>query len=247
MITLFRKTCRNPGKERSPYLPAILLGCVFVLMPLGISAQNAPAGPIAGGTPSDQAPPAQTQTPAASADAHPNLAGTWQLNKKQSDDPREKMQEARSEQGNGGGGGGFGGGGGGRGMGRGRQGQGQGGDMMKEFSQLTITQTSSMAKVTGESGRVLALYSSADQSANQSASGDSNKSDNSAQNEDSAAAQWQQDQLVVTTQTRRGSTTRSYGLSPDGKQLYVTTRIENQRLSQPVVIRFVYDPAKSSQ
>ena len=128
-----------------------------------------------------------------------------------------------------------------------RQRQGQGGDMMKEFSQLTITQTSSMAKVTGESGRVLALYSGADQSANQSASSDSNKSDNSTPNEDSAAAQWQQDQLVVTSQTRRGTTTRSYGLSPDGKQLYVTTRIENQRLSQPVVIRFVYDPAKSSE
>ncbi len=237
MIALFHKTYRNPDKESSPYLPAILLGCVFALMPLGISAQNAPAGPIGAGASSDQ-------TPAASSDAHPNLAGTWQLNKKQSDDPREKMQEARNEQGNGGGG--FGGGGG-RGMGRGRQGQGQGGDMMKEFSQLTITQTSSTAKVTGESGRVLALYSSADQSQSSSAGGDSNKSDNSTPEPDSAAAQWQQDQLVVTTQTRRGSTTRSYELSPDGKQLYVTTRIENQRLSQPVVIRFVYDPAKPSE
>ena len=102
MITLFHKTYRNPDKESSPYLPAILLGCVFVLMPLGISAQNAPAGPIGAGASSDQAPAAQTQTPAASSDAHPNLAGTWQLNKKQSDDPREKMQEARNEQGNGG-------------------------------------------------------------------------------------------------------------------------------------------------
>lgn len=239
MIRLF-------GNKSLTYFPAFVLGCAFILMPLGISAQNAPAGPIAGGTPSDQAPPARNQTPAASSDAHPNLAGTWHLNKKQSDDPREKMQEARSEQGNGGGGGGFGGGGGGR-MGRGRQRQGQGGDMMKEFSQLTITQTSSMAKVTGESGRVLALYSSADQSANQPASSDSNKSDNSTPNEDSSAAQWQQDQLVVTAQTRRGSTTRSYGLSPDGKQLYVTTRIENQRLSQPVVYRFVYDSIKPSE
>ncbi len=137
--------------------------------------------------------------------------------------------------------------GGGRGMGRGRQGQGQGGDMMKEFSQLTITETSSTAKVTGESGRVLALYSGADQSQSPSAANDSNKSDNSTPEPDSAAAQWQQDQLVVTSHTRRGSTTRSYGLSPDGKQLYVTTRIENQRLSQPVVIRFVYDPTKSSE
>ena len=119
--------------------------------------------------------------------------------------------------------------------------------MMKEFSQLTISQTSSMAKVTGESGRVLALYSSADQSANQAASSDSNKSDNSTPNEDSTAAKWQQDQLVVTSQTRRGSATRSYELSPDGKQLYVTTRIENQRLSQPVVYRFVYDSIKSSE
>jgi hypothetical protein len=237
MITLFHD-------KSLPYFPAILLGCAFVLIPLGISAQNAPAGPIAPGTPTDQTPATQTQTPAASSEAHPNLAGTWQLNKKQSDDPREKMREARGEQGNEGGGGG---GWGGRGMGGGRQRQGQGGDMMKEFSKLTITQTSSMAKVTGESGRVLALHSSADQSQSQPAAGDSKKSDNSAPEQDSTAAQWQQDQLVVTTQTRRSSTTRSYGLSPDGKQLYVTTRIENQRLSQPVVIRFVYDPTKSSE
>ena len=237
MITLSRA-------KSLPYVPAILLGCAFVLMPLGISAQNAPARPIAPGTPADQTPATQTQTSAASSDTHPNLAGTWQLNKKQSDDPREKMQEARNEQGNGGGGGGFGGGGGGRGMGRGRQGQGQGqgGDMMKEFSQLTITQTASMAKVTGESGRVLALYSSADQSQS-----DSNKSDNSTPQQESAAAHWQENQLVVTSQTRRGSTTRSYGLSPDGKQLYVTTRVENQRLSQPVVYRFVYDSTKPSE
>lgn len=224
MITLLRN-------KSLPYFPAILLGCAFVLMPLGIPAQNAPAGPIAPGTPADQTPSTQTQTPAASSDAHPSLAGTWQLNKKQSDDPREKMREMRNEQGNEGGGGGRWGG---RRMGGGRQRQGQSSDMMKEFSQLTITQTTSTAKVTGESDRLLALYSS-------------NTSHKSGTEEDSAAAQWQQNQLVVTTQTRMGSTTRSYELSPDGKQLYVTTRIEDQRLSQPVVFRFVYDSIKSSE
>jgi hypothetical protein len=237
MITLFRN-------KSLPYFPAILLGCAFVFMPLGISAQNAPAGPIAPDTAADQTPATQTQTSAASSDAHPNLAGTWQLNKKQSDDPREKMREAQNDQGEGGGGGG---GFGGKGMGRGRQRQGQGGDMMKEFSQLTITQTASMAKVTGESGRVLALYSSANQSQSPSSADDSNKSDNSTPQQESAAAQWQQNQLVVTSQTRRGSTTRGYELSPDDKQLYVTTHIENQRLSQPVVYRFVYDSTKSSE
>src|SRR5690348_13697762 len=146
MITLL-------GNKSLPYFPAFVLGCAFILMPLGISAQNAPSGPIAGGTPSDQAPAAQNQTPAAPSDAHPNLAGTWQLNRKQSDDPREKMREARDGR-RGGGGGRWGG----RGMGRGRRGQGQGNDMMKEYSKLTITQTDSMAKVTNESGRVLAFY-----------------------------------------------------------------------------------------
>jgi hypothetical protein len=101
-----------------------------------------------------------------------------------------------------------------------------------------------MAKVAGKSGRVLALYSRADQAQNQSAGSDP-KADNA--EERSPVAQWQQDQLVVTMQTRRGSTTRSYELSPDGKQLYVTTSIENQRLSQPVVIRFVYDPIKITE
>jgi hypothetical protein len=244
MITLFRKTFRNPRCEFLFYLPAILLGCAFVLIPRSTSAQNAPAGPIAPGASPDQGPATQTQTPAASSGAHPNLAGTWQLNKKQSDDPREKMREARDEQG--GGGAEAGGGRGGRGMGAGHRGQGQGNDMTKEYAKLTITQTDSMAKVTNDSGRVLALYSSADQSQNESSTGDSNKSDNS-KPQDSAAAQWQQDQLVATTQTRGGSATRTYELSPDGKQLYLTTRVENQRLSQPVVIRFVYDSIKSSQ
>lgn len=119
-------------------------------------------------------------------------------------------------------------------MGGGRQRQGQGSDMMKEFSQLTIAQTASMAKVAGKSGRLLAFYSS-------------NSSDKSGTEEDSPVAQWQQDRLVVVTQTRIGSTTRSYELSPDRKQLYVTTRIENQRLSQPVVFRFVYDSIKPSE
>ena len=85
------------------------------------------------------------------------------------------------------------------------------------------------------------------QSQSPSAAGDSNKSDKSATEEDFPEAQWQQGQLVVATQSRTGSTTRSYQLSPEGKQLFVTTRIENQRLSRPIVFRFVYDSIKVSE
>jgi hypothetical protein len=239
-MTIVCRTLRgNLGTKSSSFLQVVLLSALLFLR-LGVSAQNAPAGPIAAGTPSDPAPSTHAQAPVDSPLAHPHLAGTWQLNKKQSDDPREKMREARGEQGDGGGGGW-----GGRGTGGAGQRRGEENDMTNEFAQLTVTQTDSAAKVTGKSGRVLAFYSSADQSQNQSEDGDSKQADNA--EERSPVARWQQGQLVVTTQTRRGSTTRSYELSPDGKQLYVTTRVENQRLSQPVVIRFVYDPIKPGE
>jgi hypothetical protein len=138
--------------------------------------------------------------------------------------------------------------------------------MMNDLSQLTIDQTASSAKVTGDSGRVLAQYSAADSShagsptnsssGSSSASSGSN-SDSSSGSGDSGgdtasappSAQWQGEQLVSVMQGRRqgASTTRTYELSPDGKQLYVTTKMENPRFQSPVTFRFVYDPAPSGQ
>jgi hypothetical protein len=216
----------------------------------GRAAAQTQAGPQSGATPSDQ-PVAQSS--ASQIGGHPSLAGSWTLNKDQSDDPREKMREAMGNsggQGGGGNGGGYGGGNGG-GMGRGggggmggRRGQGRGaGGEMNEFSQLTIDQTASSAKVTGSSGRVLAVYPSSDAS-----KGDSSNSGNSEEENAPAAAQWQGSQLVAVMQGRRGgSATRTYELSPDGKQLYVTTKMDNPRFQQPVTYRLVYDPAQTSK
>ena len=90
----------------------------------------------------------------------PNLAGTWKLNEKKSDDVRAKMQAARNQnqdqsqgQDAGGPGGGPGGNGGPGGM---RGGPGRGG-MIADFSQLTIEQTSTTAKVTGSSPAFLTV------------------------------------------------------------------------------------------
>ena len=171
-----------------------------------------------------------------------------------------------------GGGGGWGGGGGqrgggGNGGGGGRR--GQNGSATNDLSQLTIDQTASSAKVTSESGEVLALYSAADSSPANSSAGSlsnppagsqtsshtnsQNNSTTSGSNSSSGdstsappAAQWQGAQLVAVTPGRRqGSTTRTYELSPDGKQLYVTTKIDNPRFKNPVTFRLVYDPAQS--
>lgn len=60
-------------------------------------------------------------------------------------------------------------------------------------------------------------------------------------------AQWQDSKLVTTTQTPNGgSTTRTYEISSDKKQLIVTTTMQNKRLKEPVTYKQVYDPVTVS-
>ncbi len=244
----------------------IFAAAVLLLPATRADAQT--SGPLPATAPSDQ-PVASTRAGApARIGGKPNISGTWALNKDESDDPRTAMQQAGNSGGKGGGGrygaGGGGSGGGGWGSGGGQHGgsggagggggtrggqNSQGG--MNNLAQLTIEQTASSAKVTGESGNVLALYSASETApANSSAGTSSNPSNSSSGDSDAAsappAAQWQGSQLVAVTPGRRqGSTTRTYELSPDGKQLYVTTKIDNPRFTKPVTFRLVYDPAPS--
>jgi hypothetical protein len=184
--------------------------------------------------PPADAPPAQAASQASSQGTPAKIAGTWKLNKDQSDDPRKAMQSAGMS-GPGGGRGGMGGGGGMGGRGRGGYG-GRGGGMMNEYNELTIAQSGTAVKISGSSGRVLAQSPT--------------PSDNSKSSEASASApsgEWQDNKYVVTTQDERGGKTmRTYALSQDGSQLMVATRIDNARFNQPVTFRFVYDPVKSS-
>jgi hypothetical protein len=107
--------------------------------------------------------------------------------------------------------------------------------MMNEYSQLTIEQTDSTTKVIGASGRILAISPAEN-------SGSTNEPDVQTPPE----GKWQGNQFVVVTQGMRGgTTTRTYELSSEGKQLYVTTKMENERFSQPVTFRLVFDAAKS--
>lgn len=235
---------------------AIFGAAILFLIPAArAAAQSGTAGPLPAATPASQPTPAP-QTAAQPAGAKPNLAGTWALNKAQSDDPRQKMHDAMGggEGGQGGQGGGYGGhggwGGGGNGGGGGRgRGQGRGEGMINELSQLTIEQTSTSAKVTGSSGRVLALYSAnstASSTSTQGSPGSSSESSGGGDEYPPPAAEWQGSQLVAVGERRGGTNTQTYELSPDGKQLFVTTKMESQRFTQPVIFRLVYDPAKTS-
>jgi len=218
-------------------------------------AQGAAAGPMAPAAPSDrpidQAEPAAKARPMTIGDK-PNLSGSWVLNKDQSDDARKAIEDARGSSGqNGNGqprwGGGGPGGGGGNGNGGRRRGQNGGGpDPLDELSQLTIDQTPSSINVTGVTGRMLASFPAASQSQPKSSSDDS--SGEAASAAPPPTVEWKNNQLVVIEpQGRRGTTTRTFELSPDGKQLVVTTTIDNPRFKSPATIRFVYDPASASE
>ncbi|HXW15363.1 MAG TPA: hypothetical protein VEN79_12715 [Terriglobia bacterium] len=57
---------------------------------------------------------------------------------------------------------------------------------------------------------------------------------------------WEGDAFVAETKLSRSQKiTETYRLSGDGKQLYVTTRFEDTSLNGPVLIRRVYDAAKT--
>jgi hypothetical protein len=256
-------------------------------------------GPLPAATPSDEPPPPPQSAAPKLIGGKPSIAGIWALNKDDSDDPRQAMQDAAGDRGGGngnvgnggggprigmgGGGGGMGGGGwGGRGSGGGNGNGRRGGQNVEnpagDLSQLTIYQTANSATVTNDAGRVIAQYTAdsppptgptmknstpgapsnsspasapppsssstpAAGGVQSSPSSGSSSADNSAPN-----AQWKGSQFVAVTPGRRqGSTTRTYELSPDGRQLYVTTKIDNPRFQNPVTFRLVYDPVQSSE
>jgi hypothetical protein len=218
-----------------------LLGCcgaaALILPASGLTTRSAAANAI---------PEPASQAAAAPA-ARPSLAGTWKLNKDQSDDPRQKMQQAMGSMNEGQGQGN--GNGGGR-PGRGQGGPGGGAGMMTEWAQLTVTQLDANVKITGASGRVLATTTPPDPAADSKSDAEASNSAGGGQRGDRRTppvAQWQGSQLVTTGRGGGGGgTTRTYELSSDGKQLIVTTKITNERLTQPVTYRLVYDSEKSS-
>lgn len=222
---------------------SFLLGCC------GAAALISTASGLAGRSAGARAIPEPVSQAAAAQAARPSLAGTWKLNKDQSDDTRQKMQQAM---GNSGDGQGNGNGGGRPGRGQGGPGGPGGGGMMNEWAQLTVTQLDANVKITGASGRTLATTTPPDPTADSKSDADaSNAAGGAGQRGDRRTppvAQWQGSQLVTTGRGfggGGGGTTRTYELSADGKQLIVTTKITNERLTQPVTYRLVYDSEKS--
>jgi hypothetical protein len=208
---------------------------------------------------------------ARAGDNPPKLTGRWQFNKDQSDDAQQKISDAQNNQRSavgrgggypgGGGGGGYPGGGGGwpgggggwpgGGMGRGgmgrRGGQSNRGssvssedwDRLAETPKfLRVDQQDKQVVVTDDSDRAQTFYP------------DGKKHDDKDVNgkKVTTKTEWQGDMLVAETKLDHSTKlTQSFRLSDDGKQLYVTSRLESPSLQSPVSVRRVYDVLGSTK
>jgi hypothetical protein len=187
----------------------------------------------------------------------PSLAGTWTLNKEQSEDARAKMRDSGAERpggwtgpggrggmgGPGGGVGGRSGGFGGRGGGFGGRGadpdRGRDSRPRRAFLQppetLTITQTAEEIGV-DDGDRVLHLHPDGRKIKSEGGGAET-------------TTRWRGNELVVETKVDRGAKiTSAYMLVPEKHQLYVTSTMEG-RSGEPITVRRVYDaaPAESGQ
>ncbi len=152
------------------------LSAAYIAMPSFVSSQ-APPGPL---PPAKPVPPTQGATQSNESRHQrqkPTLAGSWKLNRDESDDPRKKMQEARGSNGGNNGGGPSGGGrrmGGGfpgvRGRGPyGRRGGGNGSgqsdndrkrmqELFRPADSLTIVQKDAEVDLTDDQNRKRIFY-----------------------------------------------------------------------------------------
>src|SRR5271169_196822 len=231
--------------------------CSVCLFPSARLFAQAPAGPLPPSHPLPPPPPAPPAKKKPEVAPRKTLAGFWKLNADESDDPQKKLEEARQTRAGSGGGPGGGSGGGGRvGIGFPYPGAGGGGngpyggggrgmgedggettEQMRELVRPDLSQTIELkdAEVdsTDEHENKLVLYTDGRKI--------QKSKDDSLQQ---VSARWDGAQLVTDEKGPRGrKMSRTFELSPDGRQINETWHIENGRSGSPIIIRYVFDAA----
>jgi hypothetical protein len=150
--------------------------------------------------------------------------GTWKLNQVESDNTKEKIEQAIGKK---------------RGI--------LGGMKQKRISEalenvqapetLNITQEGSQITITRPDGRARTLYTDGRSQQFKTQKGKTIE----------MSATQRPRQIVIETRTegRSGKFIETYALAANGRKLNVTLRAEGERLSEPIVIRRVYDAAEN--
>jgi hypothetical protein len=232
-----------------PFALIVFSGLSLVL-PSANYAQ-APAGPLPGAPPQPAPPSAAAKPQEQTPQQKPRtvILGAWKLNRDESDDLRKKTQEARSS--SGGSRGGYGGRRGGMGGGypggpRGGYG-GRGGESDEERQKMQQLFTPAKAITLSMTGAEVDLMD--DQNRKLAFITDGRKLQKSKDaNYQEIAAKWEGHRLVTEEKDPRGNKmSRTFELSSDGMQLYETLHMTVGRNSTPLVVRYVYDQASTSQ
>jgi hypothetical protein len=220
----------------------VLTGAVLVL-PSFVWAQ-APPGPLAPAPSQDPAPVVAPQPKKAPVQPRTTILGNWTLNRDDSDDPRDKMQQARGSGGNRGNsrmGVGFPGGGIGGPYGGGRRtGSGESDADREKMAELM---SPSRVLTLAEATKDVEVDVFDDQQRKNALFTDGRKVEKSKDaNYQEISAKWDGKRLVTEEKNPRGGKmSRSFELSYDGTQMYETLHLTEGRSNTPVVIRYVYD------
>ena len=182
------------------------------------------------------APPVRAEV-RVDANARPDFSGIWKLNTDLSEDPREKMQEARGSSGGRSGGsfggrGGMGGGGGRRGGGdsgdKGGDGAMRLGETLAAQKVLTISHKDPELVIRDLNGRSRTLFTDARKLEEERSEGTAK-----------VQTKWNDRSVVVVTKVGGRETTETFERAADGAHLFLTTKIDGGRGS--FSFRRVYD------
>jgi hypothetical protein len=223
-----------------------LLGLTFC----SVAGAQAPAGPVTAPPPGAATPAVKPQEPAPLPPPRQTILGAWKLNRDESDDPRKRMQESRGSNGGGyggrrGGGSWPGGGGGGYGGRRGGMGGRESDEERQKMHELMSPPTTITFSMTGAE---VDLQDDHDRKRAFMTDGRKLKKSKD-ENYQEIATKWDGNRLVTDEKSPRGGKmSRSFELSPDGRQLYETLNLKLGRNNTETSIRYVYDmPAQTQQ
>lgn len=184
--------------------------------------------------------------PTALAQDASGFSGTWERNEEQSDDAREKMQEAMSQmRGQGGGGGRPSGGGSGRRGGGGQRGGAGGGGprggggARPEIGNVADTMTVELTdgELHIDDGERLRIYY---------LDGETHKRETANGMKLETIAEHRGNAVFIEETMDRGQIDRKFELSPEGTTLIMTVTVKFGQMKDPVIIKTVYEKAAES-
>jgi hypothetical protein len=235
-------------RNSSIVLTLAILSVAALAVP-GLLRAQAPAGPLPAAQPQASASATPTPQNQPRVETRTSILGRWKLNRDESDDPQKKTEDARASgasrprNGSGVSIGGFpiGGHGGYGGRGESDEDRQRTQDFIAPANSLTLEQKDPKnpeIDLTDEQSRKRALFTDGRKT---------QKADSKDASYQEIAAHWDGSRLVTDEKSPRGGKmSRTFELSYDGTQLYLTLRLTTGRSNTPLDVRYVYDPVSSA-